>query len=67
MNLSLNIGKDREGKFYLILADQDSEELYTLAEFLDESLCDLYVGYMETQGYASIDLPSSEELEKFFE
>ncbi len=66
--LALHIGKrDADGHFWLCLADNDSTDIYPLAEFVDEHATEAFTLYMQTQGYGAVHLPSTDELNEFFE
>lgn len=66
--LSLNIGRrDKDGHFWLCLADNDSTDIWPLAEFVDENSMEAFTMYMHTQGYGAVHLPSEDELNEFFE
>lgn len=65
-NLTLNIGKDGDGVFWLCLADADTTDIYPVAKFQNEDCANLFQAYMGTQGYAAVKLPSQEEIDTLF-
>lgn len=67
MALSLNLGKDSEGTFYLCLSNPDTTEMYPLAQFFSEDHATGFSMYMATQGFETLDLPSPAELEQLLD
>jgi hypothetical protein len=66
--LGLNIGRAQEdGSWWLVLADNDSNDKWPIAEFVDEKAMEAFSLYMQTQGYAALKLPSEDELNELFE
>ena len=65
MSLSMNIGKDADGNYLLVLANQDTAEIYPVALFISEDHATAFTMFMETQGYIALNLPSQAELDEF--
>ena len=65
MSLSMNIGKGSDGSHLLVLANQDTAEVYPVAVFLSEDHARGFTMFMETQGYIALNLPSQAELDEF--
>lgn len=63
MELTMSIGKDKDGKVYLCLGDLVTDEKVPVAEFLFEKLAAVFTLFMNTQGYAAIDLPTDEDFD----
>jgi hypothetical protein len=62
---SLNIGKlPEEDSYWLCLADLDSTNVYPLAQFSSPEHVTLFEQFMVTQGYTTVKLPTSEELDE---
>ncbi len=65
--VTLNIGKLPDGSTWLCLADADTTSVYPLAIFTDEDCATVFQQFMETQGYASVKLPSNDEINELLD
>lgn len=67
MSLSLNIGKDADGDWFLVIANLDSDETYPVAQFFSENHATAFTKFMEGEGYLSLKLPTQEDLDKLLD
>lgn len=67
MSLSLTIGKDKDGDWFLVLAEQDSDRTFPVAQFFSDIHAEAFTKFMETEGYLSLPLPTQEELDKLLD
>lgn len=65
--VTLNIGKLPDGSTWLCLADADTTSVYPLAVFTDEDCATVFQQFMETQGYASVQLPTTAEINELLD
>lgn len=67
MALTLNIGKDAAGDYFLVLANPDTAETFPMALFLSEDHASGFTLFMESQGYVALNLPSQAEIDTLFD
>lgn len=67
MSLSLNIGKDADGDWFLVIANPDTDETFPVAQFFTENHATAFTKFMESEGYLSLKLPTQEDLDKLLD
>lgn len=64
MTHSLNIGKDKQGNLWLCLVESETRDIESLALFVSPGHSEIFIDYMETQGYIPLRLPTDEDYEQ---
>lgn len=61
MPLSLNIGKDHTGQLWLGVQDSGTRKFEALALFISPGHSEMFIDFMESQGYLPIRVPTDDE------
>lgn len=64
MTHSLNIGKDSGNNLWLCLVENETRDIEPLALFATPAHSELFIEYMESQGYIPLRLPTDEDYEQ---